>query len=273
MGEASHVVGGFKLVVGEASHVVVAVSNCQLRNINYLHSDSDSDSDSDSAVTTSTLLEHNPQIPGQSHGTRIAPRDAPVVRGLFLVVLRACGARSELYVTEPPDEAGTVDVHTPRDAGRDVEGDASDGGVVFTPTAFCNPSDAGPPATVCTAALTVETIITQGGCTNFYVPSDNEMGTLEFACDTDASTWAEATFEAGTFQGSINGTFADVCIGTTYEYNSGPSCGFAMSLWSTAQTIYGDITSGMLTFAYREAQVSGNSCAIPCTAIATVLVH
>jgi hypothetical protein len=191
----------------------------------------------------------------------------------MLMMLAACGARSELYVTEPVDEAGTVDVRAPRDAARDVEGDAADDAFVFTPTAFCNPSDAGPPPTVCTAALTVETIITQGGCTNYYVPSDNETGILQYACDTDASTWASATFEAGTFQGSINGTFADVCVGTTYIYNSGPSCGHALSLWSTSQTIYGDIDSGTLTFAYREAQVSGNSCAIPCTAIATVTVQ
>lgn len=197
---------------------------------------------------------------------------ARLVRGFVVValVLCACGARTGLDVWSQSVEGGAADVEGPHDAGVDVQ---EEDVVVFTPTAFCNVSDAGPPASVCSTTLTVDTIITQGGCTNFYVVADNEQGVLEYACDTDASTWARATFEAGTFQGSFDGTFVDVCIGTTYLFQNGPDCQYLMSTWSTAQTIYGNLASGTLTFAYREAEIAGSSCDIPCTAIATVAVE
>jgi hypothetical protein len=181
----------------------------------------------------------------------------------------ACGARSELDVPEIDDASAldvahvvTHDAAYKADAGTDVDVPLS---------AFCAVTDAGPPASVCTVNVTVGAMVTQGGCYIDVVVHQGDTGTVSYACN-DPSTWAAATFGTQTFPGSVNGTVVNVCIGTTYPWEDGAACGWARSTWASSQRIYGDVTTGVLTFTYDEQEVTGRSCDIPCTAQAIITV-
>jgi hypothetical protein len=194
------------------------------------------------------------------------------VRFLWVFVfLLGCGARTELDV---PSDAGAPDVKI-EDAAKDVaEEDVVDAGpdvVILSP--FCTPSDAGKPAQTCTMQGTVGTVVTQSGCYVDVVVHEYDVGTIEYACD-GVSTWAAATFNGTTFAGAVtNGTFVDICIGTTYPWEDGPACNYKKSTWASAQRIYGDVKTGDLTFVYDEQQVAGMSCDIACTAVGDIAVQ
>ncbi len=190
--------------------------------------------------------------------------------GFVFVV--GCGARTELDV--PGGDANAPDVNLV-DAAKDVsEEDVVDAGpdvVILSP--FCTPSDAGKPAQTCTMQGTVGTIVTQGGCYVDVVVHEYDVGTIEYACD-GVSTWATATFNGTTFAGAVtSGNFVDICIGTTYPWEDGPACNYKKSTWASAQRIYGDVTTGNLTFVYDEQQVAGMSCDIACTAVGDIAVQ
>lgn len=190
--------------------------------------------------------------------------------GLGIVV--ACGARTGLDVPSAVVSEAGFDAR--RDTGSDAGVTDADTDVPLVPlSAICVVPEAGRPPTVCSKPITVVDIGSGGGCINSYAIAPNEVGVLEYGCD-DASTWAAATFEGGTFQGSISddGTFVDVCIGTHYDWSDGPSCQWKTSVWSTSQRIYGDVASGALTFTYAEKVISGDSCWIPCTALGDLSV-
>lgn len=189
---------------------------------------------------------------------------------IVAVLATGCGARSELYV-DIADAA--IDVRPIRDAAPDVE--VVDTGVDVPKSAFCIANDAGVPtnpANVCTASLIVGAIAKQsGGCYVDVAVHEGDTGIIHYACNGDPSTWAAVTVGATTFEGAVNGTILDVCIGTTYPWQDGAFCNYAKSTWASAQRIYGDITSGKLTFIYDEQQVGGSSCDIACWAQAEVV--
>jgi hypothetical protein len=189
-----------------------------------------------------------------------------------LVFLVGCGARTELDV---PRDASEPDVSVVHDASKDVaEEDVVDAGpdVIFL-SPFCTPPDAGKPEKTCTMQGKVGTIVTQGGCYIDVVVHEYDTGTIEYACD-GVSTWASATFNGTTFAGAVtNGTFVDICIGTTYPWEDGPACNWKKSTWASAQRIYGDVKTGDLTFVYDEQQIAGSSCDIACTAVGDIALQ
>jgi hypothetical protein len=195
------------------------------------------------------------------------------VKRFVLLFLAGCGARTELYAYAEHD-AGAPDAHV-HDAAKDViEEDVVDAGpdVILSP--FCEANDAGepPPSGICKVQAHVGTVVTQSGCYVDVVVHDGDTGTVEYACD-GTSTWARATFDGTTFLGAVQGTFVNICIGTTYPWNDGPACDYHQSTWASAQRIYGDVTSGELTFVYDEKQIAGMSCDIACTAQGTIAVQ
>jgi len=183
----------------------------------------------------------------------------------------ACGARSELDVPETQD-ASALDAARPRDAAHDALPDVTSDVVPVPLSPFCLVPDAGRPASVCTVSVSVGPVITQGGCYVDVVVHDGDTGFVEYACD-GTSTWAQATFGAHTFEGSVTGTTVNICIGTTYPWSDGPACDWNTSTWASAQRIYGDVTSGLLTFVYDEERIAGTSCARACTAQADISVQ
>jgi hypothetical protein len=188
------------------------------------------------------------------------------MRAWALVYLLGCGARSELDVPALVDAAASHDAHhTIVDAGLDVV----DEPIPFV--AVCDVPEAARPDEVCTLGLAMGSINQPGACINDYAIDGGEVGQLEYACD-GGSSWAAATFHGQTFPGSIHGHDVDVCIGTTFPFQDGPACGLTKSVWSTAQRIFGDETSGMLTYTYVDKLISGHSCWSPCYAWAPVTV-
>ncbi len=196
-------------------------------------------------------------------------RERDVRFGLTLVFLLGCGARTELDV---PRDASEPDVK-PHDAAKDVtEEDVIDAGPALILSPFCTPTDAGKPAQTCILQATVGAVSTASGCYVDVVVHEYDTGTIEYACD-GLSTWAEATFNGKTFEGAVNhGTFIDICIGTVYPWQDGPVCNYKQSTWASSQRIYGDVTTGDLTFVYDEQQIAGSSCDIACTAVGDVVL-
>ena len=194
------------------------------------------------------------------------------MRGVRLLLcgalLMGCGARSGLDVPKHYD-ASVLDGPHVHDAGLDAE--AGDAGVIPLQT-VCPVPDAGRPATVCTVSVAVSDILSETGCINDYAIQTGETGQIEYACD-GTSTWAQATFSTLTLQGSIHGTFVDVCFGTQYHWQDGANCEWSKSIWSTSQRIYGDITSSTLTYTYGEKIIEGHSCWWPCTAHADIAIQ
>jgi hypothetical protein len=192
-----------------------------------------------------------------------------MLRGALVAFLLGCGARSELDVPlEPADASQARDAL--RDAAKDAGLDVVDEPIPFI--AVCDVPDAGRPDHVCTVPIGMGTILAPPTCVNDYVVTSGEEGTLEYACDS-TSNWAAVTFERQTFPGSIHGNFIDVCIGTTYPWHDGAACGWGKSIWSTSQRIFGDYTTGALTYTYADAMISGHSCWVPCYAHADVNVQ
>ena len=195
----------------------------------------------------------------------------PCVRWLWLLgFVLGCGARTELDV---PRDASAPDAKI-HDAAKDVaEEDVVDAGPDMILSAFCTPSDAGKPAKTCTMQGKVGTIVTQSGCYVDVVVHEYDTGTIEYACD-GVSTWASASFNGTTFAGAVqDGTFVDICIGTVYPWVDGPACGYKKSSWASAQRIYGDVTTGDLTFVYDEQEIAGSSCDIACTAVGDIALQ
>jgi hypothetical protein len=191
----------------------------------------------------------------------------PVV-GFFLVFMLGCGARSELDVPVPVEDAATFDAH--RDASFDAGLDVVDEPIPFV--AVCNVPDAARPDDVCTTTIGMGTIEAPGTCVNDYAVTSGEIGTLELACD-GGSNWAAVTFQGQTFPGSVQNGYVDVCIGTTFPWQDGADCDWGKSVWSTAQRIFGDYTTGMLTYTYADEMIHGHSCWVPCFAWADVNVQ
>jgi hypothetical protein len=179
-----------------------------------------------------------------------------VVWGLAFVV--ACGARTELLAPEEVD--ASVKAH---DAGVDhfVHDASFDAGEdVFTPAAFCVVPDAGVPTTTCTRPLQAGTISPSSvTCFVDTVVKTGDLGTLTYACNGDPSILAVATFDGGTFTGTIQGTTVSMCTGTAFPWSDGCT-------WSSAQHIAGDIDSGALAFTYAEQPIVGHNCESPCSA-------
>jgi len=196
------------------------------------------------------------------------------MRGPMLVAILAlfgCGARSELDVTPPATSDASVRV----DARADVEVEDAGLDVVEEPIVFvatCNPPDAAIPDDICTTPIAMGNIVQPGGCINDYAVTSGETGVLEYACD-GGSSWAAVAFEGQTFPGAIQDDFVDVCISSTYPWQDGPNCGYTKSVWVTAQRIYGDYTTGTLTYTYVDKMIEGHSCWIPCFAWAYVSVQ
>ena len=186
--------------------------------------------------------------------------------------LLGCGSRTELDV--PAGDAGAPDVAKIHDASlKDVaEEDASDDGPTLILSPFCTPPDAGKPAKTCKVQATVGAVATQGGCYVDVVVHDNDVGTIEYACD-GVSTWASAYFNGKTFEGAVtNGSFVDICIGTVYPWQDGAFCDYKKSTWASSQRIYGDVATGSVMFVYDEQEIAGQSCDIACTAFGDITV-
>ncbi len=191
-----------------------------------------------------------------------------MTRVVFAVWLLGCGARSELDVPSEPD-AAVLDAHhhvAPEDAGIDV----IDEPIPYI--AVCDVPDAGRPAIVCNKTLDMGAMIVPSSCVNDYAVTSGDVGVLEYACESD-SNWASVTFEGNTFPGSIHGNFVDVCIGTTFPFQEGAACEWSHSVWSTAQRIFGDYTTGTLTYTYADKMLTGHSCWGPCFAHADITVQ
>jgi hypothetical protein len=191
---------------------------------------------------------------------------------LVAVFLVGCGARSELDVPSPTVDA-SEEIH---EAGPDAIVDAGLD-VVEEPIPFvavCHVPDAAAPAPddLCTTPIAIGQILQPAGCVNYYAVSSGETGELEYACDGGTS-WAAVTFQGQTFPGAIQNNFVDVCIGTTFNFQDGANCGFSKSIWSTAQRIFGDYTTGALTYTYADEMIEGHSCWVPCYAWAPVSVQ
>ena len=94
---------------------------------------------------------------------------------------------------------------------------------------------------------------------------EGDQGAVTYACN-DPSDFATGVFPGGTFPGSVSGTTVNLCSGTTFQWSDGCT-------WASAQRIYGDVTSGTLTFTYDEQPIQGTGCEPPCTASGTVIVQ
>jgi hypothetical protein len=185
---------------------------------------------------------------------------------LFLL---GCGARSELDVTPMGEDASVM--HETHHDGLDAGLDVVEEPIVFLTT--CNPADASPPDVLCTKTVTMGEFNQPGGCENIhYFVDSGAVGELEYACD-GGTPWAAVVFDGQTFPGTLQNDLVDVCISSTFPFQDGVDCASSKSIWQTAQRIYGDYTSGTLTFTYSNKVIEGHSCWMPCDSWADVTVQ
>jgi len=183
-----------------------------------------------------------------------------MTRAALSALLVACGARTELVA--PPEMDASVD-QVAHDAGVDhAIHDAATDVVTMdvNPKALCVLPDAGVPKITCTSPLHAGFIPPSSStCFVDTLVKTHDDGTLTYACNGDPSTYAMATFDGGTFLGTIQGTNVDVCTGTTFPWSDGCT-------WSSAQHIAGDLSTGTLEFTYAEQPIAGQGCESACSA-------
>ena len=190
------------------------------------------------------------------------------------LLVGACGARTAIDVpfdvafdvagddasaapldaATPPPDAAPDDVARPRDAEP------------RPPSATCVPPDAGAAGPACTRSVVVQTL-TRSSPTCFVdvVVAVGQTGTLTLACAGDGE--ASIAFGSRSFAGAVVGGAIMVCTGTQFDWSDG-------CVWTSAQTVQGDVASGTLSFDYVEAPKPGqSSCAAPCTAHGTIAVR
>jgi hypothetical protein len=189
-------------------------------------------------------------------------------RFVILLMCASCAARSALLAPEEEDASVVVDAevdHFVHDAG--VDHDIPDVLPDVPTSPLCTIADAGFPSTLCAKTLVAGKIVPSSvTCFVDTVVKTGAYGSLSYACMSDPSTWAGASFVPGAFAGAIDGTTVDLCTGTTFPYADG-------CLWASAQRIHGDIASGALTFTYEEQPIQGSHCASPCSAQGTLEVQ